>query len=72
MKYVVKRDPVKYTNGNVSPTFYLKRVALGMFAEMTRNIEEAQVFNRKADAKEALSSLGSRWYISKVEQEVSV
>lgn len=72
MKYVVKRNPVKYASGAVSSECYLKSFPLGMFVELTLHIEEAQVFTRKAEANKIAKGLGRRFEVLKIDQKKAV
>jgi len=67
MRYVLKRNPVRYQNGTMSPEGYFKGTPLGLFVELTREIAEAKVYNRKADAKRQNDMLGGKYEIVKVE-----
>ena len=68
MVYVIKRVPVKYTDGTYSPETYFKGNPLGMFVELTLRIDEASRYNRKADAKKVAQGLGRQFYVSRLEQ----
>ena len=67
MAYVLRRDPVRYTNGQMSPVFYYKRTGLRlMFVEVTENIEEATKFRTKKEAAQTLKDIDRRYHIVKI------
>lgn len=65
MAYVLKREPVRYTNGKMSPVFYYKRTGL-MLVEVTENIEEATKFRTKKEAAQVLQDIDKRYHIVKI------
>lgn len=44
MKYVVERKPVVYTNGKTCPVCYYKETGLGLFVELTTDVNDAKDF----------------------------
>lgn len=57
--YIVKRNPVHYTNGRQSDVFYLKEMSFVNL--LTSNPKEACVFPTKAKALSVARSLGKSW-----------
>lgn len=66
MPYVIKRDPVRYTNGKMSPVFYFKQKGLMLFCEVTERIEEATKYRTKKEAEQVLQDLDRRYHIVKI------
>ena len=61
MKYVVERKPVVYTNGKTCPVCYYKETGLGLFVELTTDVNDAKHYKTKAEASKVAKQLGSRY-----------
>ena len=67
MAYVLKREPVRYTDGKMSPVFYYKGTGLRlMFVEVTENIEEATKVRTNKEAAQVLQDIDKRYHIVKI------
>lgn len=66
MQYVVKRNPVLYTNsGELSPICYYKGTQLGLTI-LTMKVEEAKRFTTKAEASKTAKLLGRKYDVVKL------
>ena len=65
--YIVKRNPIHYTNGRQSDVLYLKDLSIVAF--LTTNPREAQVFPTKAKAMNKVRRLGKNWCAVKMSDE---
>lgn len=66
MKYVLRRNPVRYQNGKMSPDAYYGESMLGLCI-MTLHISDAKVFPNKAAAVKANRNFGNSYEIVKLE-----
>lgn len=66
MKYVLKRNPVRYQNGKMSPDAYYGESILGMVT-LVLHTSDAKVFPNKAAAVKANRNFGNRYEIVKLE-----
>lgn len=65
-QYVVRREPVRYTNGKMSPVAFYKKTGLNIFTELTSNISEAKRFQTKAEALKIAKGLGNKYSVVKI------
>lgn len=65
--YIVKRNPICYTNGRQSDVLYLKDLSIVAF--LTTNPKEAQLFPTKAKAMNTAQRLGKNWCAVKMSNE---
>ena len=66
MKYVLKRNPVRYANGEMSPVAYYSESILGLTI-LTFHISDAKVFPNKSAAVKANRNFGNEYEIAKLE-----